>query len=156
MLFFQLPLLPEWWLTKNEGANLVRLFRASFRRPHEPPAEILEASRRALLEPGAARAAIAYYRHAARGPFHPLHLRALRASYAPIRVPVSILWGLQDSALGESLLEGSERFAPDLEVHRIPDAGHFVHQEQPDTVNRRLLAILRPSTDSGSLATRTE
>jgi pimeloyl-ACP methyl ester carboxylesterase len=70
---------------------------------------------------------------------------------------VAILWGQQDSALGESLLEGSERFAPDLEIHRLPLAGHFVHQEQPDSVNQRLLAILRlPSTDSNSHASRTE
>lgn len=152
MLFFQLPVLPEWWLTKHEGANLVRLFRASFQSPHEPPAEILDASRRALLEPGAARAAIAYYRHAARGWFHPLRLRTLRHAYPPIQVPVSILWGQQDSALGESLLDGSGRFAPDLEIVRIPHAGHFVHQEEPDTVNQRLLAILhgQPSTDSRS------
>jgi pimeloyl-ACP methyl ester carboxylesterase len=30
-------------------------------------------------------------------------------------------------------------------VHRIPDAGHFVHQERPDAVNRLLVGALGAS-----------
>jgi len=143
MFFFQLPLLPEWWLTKKDGANLTRLFRANFSRPHTPPPDILEASRQALMEPGAAGAAIAYYRFALRSWFHPLRWKKNLQSYGPIGVPVSVIWGERDIALGKSLLEGSERFAPDLEVLPVPNAGHFVHQEQPDIVNARLLEVLR-------------
>lgn len=143
MFFFQLPILPEWWLTKDDGANLVRLFRASFRRPRTPQPGILEASRRALLEPGASRAAIAYYRYALRGWFHPLRMGKVRRSYGPIDLPVTMIWGQGDAALGERLIDGTERFAKRLEVLRIPGAGHFVHQEEPDVVNGHLIERLR-------------
>jgi pimeloyl-ACP methyl ester carboxylesterase len=143
MFFFQLPMLPEWWLTKDEGANLVRLFRASFRSPRKPPPEILEASRKSLLEPGASRAAIAYYRHALRSWFHPLRMGKVRRSYPSIDAPVTLIWGQGDVALGERLIDGTERFARRLEVVRIPGAGHFVHQEEPDLVNEHLIERLR-------------
>lgn len=143
MLFFQLPMLPEWWLTKDDGANLVRLFRASFRRSKMPPPGILEASRKAMLEPGASRAAIAYYRDAPRGWLHPLRMGKVRRSYLPMDLPVTLIWGQGDVALGERLIEGTERFARRLVVIRIPKAGHFVHQEEPDMVNGHLIQRLR-------------
>ncbi len=37
------------------------------------------------------------------------------------------------------LLEGLERFAPNLVVHRLPNAGHWVQNEVPDEVNRLLV-----------------
>lgn len=145
MFFFQLPMLPEWWLTRDDGANVERLFRASFRRPHRPSEEIVEASRRALLEPDAARAAIDYYRAAFRKRFRPRAYREALRSYGPVRVPVTVIWGEEDIALGIDLLQGTERFAEDLEILRVPGAGHFVHQEKPDEVNPRLVGALRGS-----------
>jgi len=143
MFFFQLPLLAEWWLTKNDGSNLTRLFRANFSRPHAPPSEILEASRQALMEPDAARAAVAYYRYALRSWFNPLRMKQIMRSYGPIRVPVAVIWGERDIALGRRLLEGTERFAHELDIVPVPGAGHFVHQEEPDVVNATLREIFR-------------
>jgi pimeloyl-ACP methyl ester carboxylesterase len=65
-----------------------------------------------------------------------------RPEYPTIQAPVTVIWGEQDSCLGTELIEGSERFAPKLVVHRVPEAGHFVHQERPEVVNRLLLAAL--------------
>jgi pimeloyl-ACP methyl ester carboxylesterase len=56
---------------------------------------------------------------------------------------VTVLWGECDTALGTDLLRGTDRFATHLAIHRIPDAGHFVHQERPDEVNRLLIEALR-------------
>ncbi len=142
MLFFQLPVLPEWWLTRRDGANLVRLFRSGFRHPHAAPSAIAEASRRALIEPDAARAAIGYYRAALRPGVHPWRLRKALRSYGAIRVPVTIIWGRNDPALATRLVDGTERFAPDLDVTLVPGAGHFVHQEKPETVNSLLVDAL--------------
>jgi pimeloyl-ACP methyl ester carboxylesterase len=57
----------------------------------------------------------------------------------PIPLPVTLIWGEADSCLGTELMDGHERFAPNIQLHVVPDAGHFVHQESPDAVN----AILR-------------
>lgn len=137
MFFFQLPLLPERWLSKNQGANLARMFRE---RPG--PHEIVDAERRALLQPGAVRAALAYYRTAIRGGALDLALgRPLH--YSKIPVPVTLIWGEQDSCLGLELIEHSQDFAADLVVKVIPDAGHFVHQERPEQVTPLLIEALR-------------
>jgi pimeloyl-ACP methyl ester carboxylesterase len=35
-----------------------------------------------------------------------------------------------------------ERWVPSLRVVRLPDSGHWVHQEYPSAVNEELLAFL--------------
>ncbi len=142
MFFFQIPRLPEHWLTMRKGRNITRLFRASSSGTRRPPRELTEYSRQSLLEPGAARAAIAYYRAALRDVFPPWRFRRYRRRFARVEVPVTVLWGVEDTALGVRLLDGLEEFAPGAQVHRIADAGHFVHQERPDLVNRLMLASL--------------
>jgi epoxide hydrolase 4 len=138
MFFFQLPLLPEFWLTRRSGKNLERMFRAE---STAAPPEIVQAERRALLAPGAARAALAYYRTAARSGLRELALRDA-ARHPRVDLPVSLIWGENDSALGLELIERSKRFAPELDAHVIAGAGHFVHQERPEQVNQLLLDAL--------------
>jgi pimeloyl-ACP methyl ester carboxylesterase len=142
MFFFQLPRLPELWLTGRDGRNIRSLFRASTTGSRRPPPELVEASRRALLAPGAATCAIAYYRTAMHEVFPPWRFRRYRSQFGRIEVPVTVLWGENDSALGIGLLAGTREYAPRLDVRRITDAGHFVHQEQPEEVNRLLLECL--------------
>ena len=62
--------------------------------------------------------------------------------YPPIELPVTVIWGEADSCLGLELIEGTDRFAKNLSVHTVPDAGHFVHQEHPEIVNELLLGAL--------------
>jgi len=142
MLFFQIPRLPERWLIRRDGRNLRRLFRASTGATQSPPPDMVDVARRGMLEPGAATAAIAYYRAAFREVFLPWRFRRYAAKFGPIEVPVTVLWGEKDTALGIRLLDGTEQYASQLEVRRIADAGHFVHQERPQEVNRVLLETL--------------
>lgn len=53
-----------------------------------------------------------------------------------------VIWGVRDPALGPELLEGLERHAPRLTIHRIATAGHWVQNEAPGEVNRVLLDFL--------------
>jgi epoxide hydrolase 4 len=143
MFFFQLPMLPERWLLKDGAANVARMFREGSPGADRAPPSIIQANQRALSEPGAARAAIAYYRASFRAGLRPLLRGELDASYAPIELPLTLIWGEADSCLGLELIDGTEKYAKRLRVHRVPDAGHFVHQESPDVVNRLLLDALR-------------
>lgn len=59
-----------------------------------------------------------------------------------LRVPVRMLWGLKDHALPPSLLDGIERFAPDLELVTLPDCGHWLLHEAPSVVHARVRAFL--------------
>lgn len=55
-----------------------------------------------------------------------------------VRVPTRVLWGLQDEALLPGCVEGLERWVPDLEVRRVPDAGHWIVYEKPALVTESL------------------
>jgi pimeloyl-ACP methyl ester carboxylesterase len=69
---------------------------------------------------------------------------ALRALFARTRPPSLYLHGRDDGCIGVELargLEGAYEGSFDLEV--LDGAGHFLHLERPDEVNRRLLPFVR-------------
>ncbi len=146
MFFFQLPRLPERWLSKNGGANLARMFRD---RPPQTKAEreILDAEVQALLETDALPAALAYYRQVFRDNARAL-LTGAGLRPAPLQLPVTLVWGQQDSCLGTELIHGTNELVRHLHVHVVEDAGHFVHQERPDQVNALLVRALTASVPS--------
>jgi len=64
-------------------------------------------------------------------------------SVVNVRVPTTVLWGLADRALCPGLLDGLDAWVPGVQIHRHPDASHWIVHEQPDWVLghlRRLLA----------------
>jgi pimeloyl-ACP methyl ester carboxylesterase len=50
------------------------------------------------------------------------------------RVPTAVLWGEGDHALLPGLLDGLERWVPDLHLTRVPEASHWIVHEQPQRV----------------------
>jgi len=60
------------------------------------------------------------------------------------RVPTDVLWGEADHALLPCLLDGLERWVPDLKLTRVTHASHWIVHEQPQLVAghiRRCLAL---------------
>jgi pimeloyl-ACP methyl ester carboxylesterase len=138
MFFFQLPSLPERWLSARDGRNLALLFRAASPGERHTPRWLIDAETRALVQPDGLRGPLAYYRTAFRA-----NANAIRSMREPLRRstrPVTVIWGEADSCLGLELIVGSDRYAPNLRVQLVPGAGHFVHQERPEVVNELLLA----------------
>lgn len=135
IFFFQLPGLPERMMTRDGAAAVRRAFSRSAVHRERFPAEVLDVYARAALRPGAMTAMINWYRAAARhGP---------KLDGAPkIDTPTLVIWGEQDVALDISLLDGTEEYVSDLTVRRLPDASHWVQQDQPDEVNAILTAWL--------------
>jgi pimeloyl-ACP methyl ester carboxylesterase len=159
MLFFQLPWLPEWLLTRHGAAAVGRALRGgSFVRSAWPREETAH-YQQAFLAPGAAAAALGYYRAAFRASFR----RGL-GKRTRIAVPLLIIWGRQDRFLGLETVS-RDRLAPWLapgnvaELRVLEDAGHFVQNEAPARVNEALLDWLgaasapqlagRPATSRG-------
>jgi pimeloyl-ACP methyl ester carboxylesterase len=134
---FQVPLVPELLL----GAQRRRLIREALRAMHLRPGALSEADLArydaAFARPGAIRAALAYYRAAARRP-----AESLGKGRRDLR-PTLVVWGERDPALRVENTEGLERWVPDLRVERIPEAGHFVQADAPDAVNAALVRFLR-------------
>lgn len=59
-----------------------------------------------------------------------------------ISIPTQIIWGLKDLALRPELLEGLGDYIPDLRIHKIEDATHWVTHEQPELVKHLIQSFL--------------
>jgi len=118
------------------AAVVAAAFRRNARRPDAFSAADLEVFREAMLRPGAAGATLAYYRQAIRqGP-------AVWPKSA-ILVPTLVLWGEGDPVLQLGMNDHLGDWVKNLTFRRIAGCGHWTQQEQPDVVNRELLAWLR-------------
>lgn len=133
----QLPWLPELALRARHFALLTRVLRTDEAGNRMAAEHELDRYREAFERPGALTAAVNYYRAAARE----LLMRRGRPTGRVSR-PVLVVWGERDPALDRRVLDGLERYAADLRIERLPHAGHFVHWQDPGTVNALLLAWL--------------
>lgn len=138
MLFFQLPVLPERFVSRSmpgmlRGGSHVR--EAWNRESLTPYAE-------AFATAEDAHGPINWYRGAFRGA-----LRGAGRHLHPIAVPVLIIWGVHDAFLGMEMvspesLRGTLAFPNEATVVPIESAGHFVQNEAPEQVNAALLGWL--------------
>lgn len=98
-------------------------------------------------QPGIFTAMLNWYRGAAvivppPGVTVPLPDFLLR-TFASVKVPTLVVWGMKDKALLPLQLDGLDTLVDDLTVARIPDAGHFVPWEKPEAVAAPLRSFLR-------------
>jgi pimeloyl-ACP methyl ester carboxylesterase len=142
VFFFQLPGLPEWYLRRNRWSALTRALTTTI-RPRTFSEEDLDRYRRAWSEPGAIRAMIHWYRAA-------LRHRPKPPADPRVKVPTLLIWGARDHFLGPRLAEASLAFCDQAQFEPIADATHWVQHEEPERVNRAMLAFLaegaRPNT----------
>lgn len=140
LLAFQIPALPEWIIRQNLSTLVKNWFQEQAIRKGAFSAKDTEIFKAALEKPGVLSAALNYYRQF----FAPqAWLQQWSQRSAPVTAPTLVLWGAEDSLLSPSLMEGLEQFvsAP-LQLKLLPNCGHWVHQEVPQTVNRELLTFL--------------
>ncbi|MCK2217789.1 alpha/beta hydrolase [Actinomadura sp. ATCC 31491] len=104
----------------------------------------LEFVRRSLLaDPANLKAAIGYYR-AMLGTTPPSG--RYPAVEPGVRGPVLYLHGAQDGCLGAALAKDAAANLPEgSRAEVVPGAGHFLHLERPDEVNRLILDWLGPA-----------
>ncbi len=98
-----------------------------------------------MREPARARAGSRIYRQLV----VPEFLRIVRGAYRDRlpAMPILVLRGADDLVLPRDVLDGVGRHARDLRIHDVPGAGHWVVDQRPDEVARRIveLAGLAPS-----------
>jgi len=130
VLLFQLRGLAEWLVTRRWVFRRL-LNKLVVKRLSDGA---VEAARRELLRPGAARAALSYYRAALRWPL---------TCPQKIGAPTLILWGDRDPALDASVLEDLPSRLEHFTLRRFEGAGHFIHWDEPEQVAAELSAFLR-------------
>jgi pimeloyl-ACP methyl ester carboxylesterase len=137
MLFFQLPLLPEWLLTAGNCVLLERMLRWQPVWAGAFSPEDIRLYKQALSRPGALTAALNYYRAI------PRYRGEMKQPTVPIAAPVLLIWGMRDPYLGAALTRGLRPWVPNLRVERLLNASHWVQNDAPERVNRLLLEFLQ-------------
>ena len=133
VLFFQIPWLPERLLAARNYKMIEEVFRGRMAaQPERFTDDVVDVYKRAAAGPGALTAMINYYRALVRGG----GLKRIGARGFPvIETPTLLIWGEQDPILPREIISDADTWVADLTVRLIPDAGHWVQQEAPETVN---------------------
>jgi pimeloyl-ACP methyl ester carboxylesterase len=120
IFLFQIPGLPELYLTRDVVGLWVRTHRAGGVERGDPELARVDAelARSTLVAP------LALYR------------QMLRHRHPPptVTVPTCIVVPLRDLAIAPELFDNAPEFVPDLEMHHL-DANHWVHRSKAAEVN---------------------
>ncbi|HEY7440135.1 MAG TPA: alpha/beta hydrolase [Acidimicrobiia bacterium] len=141
---FQTPL-AEMIVPNDDYAFIDFLWR-TWSPGHEPSEEFMRRLKNTLASPGSTEAAIGYYR-AMLGttPPDPALDAVTAAGAGPVQVPTLYLHGADDGCMGVELVHEEELRAlhpRGLDLEIVPSSGHFMHLDQPDAVNRRILEFV--------------
>ena len=146
MGFFNIPWLSDWVVSRKEYAFIRRLW-ADWSPGWQPETGVLDDVIRTLSQPGVRSAALGYYRAA-------LSIKALLVSakeaHYLVPVPTLALSGERDGCISSDVFEQlmvARDFPKGLTFSRIAEAGHFLHQEQPGQVNRKIVDWLKLNDD---------
>jgi pimeloyl-ACP methyl ester carboxylesterase len=144
MFFFQMPL-AEHAVRFNDLAFIDRLWR-DWSPGFEPPAEYLRGVKDTLGSPGCLDAAVEYYRHLLNPLKQDKRLAVVEAAGSGwVPVPTLYLHGADDGCVGADIIDPDEMkplFPGGLEAEILPGVGHFLHLEDPATINGRIVEFL--------------
>ncbi|MFP4133086.1 MAG: alpha/beta fold hydrolase [Halothece sp.] len=138
IFFFQLPFLPEWFLSWHDYSAIAAAFTEMAIDQTAFTQQDIEAFKEAAGKRGALTAMINYYRCAFRDLF-----QLTDREWGRLDIPTLMIWGEQDTALGKELTYGTEKYVKNLQLRYLPKCSHWVQQEQPELVNRYLREFLQ-------------
>ncbi len=139
-MFFQLRGLSDWWVERSDWQFIERLWR-DWSPTWDIPQSTLDSVKQTLAQPGVKKAALSYYRHS----FDRWSAQAKEIADTMARktlTPTLAVGGWDDGCMAAELYDSAarpENFPAGIRVERLKDAGHFLHQEQPEIVNDLLL-----------------
>ena len=110
------------------------------------PEGVLRGVKDTFRVPGVVEAALSYYRHSLNSALHDPALKEVqeRLSTAPVPVPTLALHGTHDRPRRLEAFQDMDRhFTGALEKVVVPGTGHFMHLEEPQQVNPRILEFLK-------------
>ena len=140
VFFFQIPLFVEWILGRNNFHNMARMLVGSGRKSTFTPGDLIE-YKKAWSQPGAMTGMLNWYRSVFR--------RGLRYTFgkrSPARrvtVPTLMLWGKQDVALSEEMVQPSIDLCDDGKTVLFEKSTHWVQHDEAVAVNKNLIKFLR-------------
>jgi pimeloyl-ACP methyl ester carboxylesterase len=135
IFFFQLPFVPERVVGTEKFFSST--FKKMLMRREVISRDDIKKYVEAYAQPGAVKAAIAYYRAAFRS-----FLTAVKLP--KIQAPVLMLWGENDTALGKELTYRTKEYCDNTcQILYDSTSGHFVQHDNPEWVNEKLLEFFK-------------
>jgi pimeloyl-ACP methyl ester carboxylesterase len=135
MFWFQIPNWPELQLRKDNYVAIGAIFSGTAFNKNAFTELDINAYQDAAAKPGALTAMLNYYRN-----IFPQIL--FGKNWDILSVPTLIIWGEQDTALGKELTYGTEAYVKNLQIKYVTNSGHWVQQEQPETVTQYMREFL--------------
>lgn len=144
--FFELPWIPEAFLSSALGRKLLKL-SFTLREGQKGTMDVLLVDELVarFRKASDARPPINYYREMVKTQLVPKKRAQLIAVYdKPIRVPVTLIWGLEDGALSSKVALKSYKDAGcEVEWRPLPGVGHFVDLEAPEKLAQEINRIIK-------------
>jgi pimeloyl-ACP methyl ester carboxylesterase len=137
----------ETLLTENDFARLFHFLTHEFAGNRETPwlTEAVKDQYLAVWSHGL-RGGCNYYRSSPLRPPRPEDPAAaaidLPMHMLTITVPTLVVWGMDDAALPPVLTEGLHDYVPELTLHKVADATHWIIHEQPALIQKHLSDFL--------------
>jgi pimeloyl-ACP methyl ester carboxylesterase len=143
MLFFQIPVLPEWLISLNDFASVERSFKDTPGNKDAFTETDIAVYKKALREPNALTSGINYYRANFTTLFFKQKGESEELRDDRVRVPTLLIYGEQDKYIVPETLKDVNRFvdAPYREA-RFKNYGHWIQNEAPAEVNAELESFL--------------
>lgn len=133
--FFQIPGLADWLMSRNNFAGMIGMLKKSG-QPGTFSAKDLDEYRKAYANSGGLTGMINWYRALFKS-------RSSTRRKAKIELPVLILWGKQDLALGAEMAEASLEYCENGELVFFENATHWVQHDEAEAVTKNLIAFLK-------------
>jgi pimeloyl-ACP methyl ester carboxylesterase len=144
IFFFQNPLAE--FIVPGDNFAIIDMLWHDWSPGHVPAHEFMAALKETLGADGSIAAAISYYRFMlGTTPPNPDLDTVQAAGNGPTPVPSLYLHGADDGCMGAELVVESELqpfFPAGLELEIVPASGHFLHLDQPEAVNRKIVEFL--------------
>jgi epoxide hydrolase 4 len=143
MLFFQIPLLPEWLISLNDFAAVERSLKDAPGNKDAFTETDIAVYKKALREPNALTSAVNFYRANFTSIFFKQKRENEELRDDRVRVPTLLIYGERDKFIVPETLRDVNRFvdAPYREA-RFKRYGHWIQNEAPMEVNAELASFL--------------
>lgn len=132
ILYFQLPYLPEKSISRNLTLFFERALRGWAMRKEAFTDQDIAKYVAAFAQPQTLTATINYYRAAIR------YIQRFRFE-GILSMPVLMLWGENDKALGKELTIDTPQHCERLSLRYVPQCSHWIQHDYPELVNGYLL-----------------
>lgn len=139
ILFFQIPGLPEWLISKR-ATSVGQAIQDSSTHPEMYSSDVLALYSQNAVRSGGLTAMLNYYRQLV---FGGGAKRQKDLGFPIIHTPTLMCWGEDDLALTKETTYGTEKWVKDFTIRYLPRISHWVQQDAPVEVNAMIKAFIR-------------